>query len=157
MSNDVTVAIDGLLEPVTGPLPAALRLLHETIRQLPLGSRQYEAVAGIIGPDRVDLVERMLADRQIEMPLLPVEGEPTSARIWRGTWTTPAGRVAAQYLVVRQDTNHPGGLWAVRDLTTGLLVCDVEGTVLEYGLRSEAERWVRSCMYLAPGASRGQG
>ncbi len=159
MNPDVTVAVDGLLAPTTGPLPAALTLLHDTIRTLPLGARQYDAVVAIIGPTQIDRVERMLTDAQIEMPLRPAEGEETSARIWRGEWTSPAQRVAARYLVVQQPVTKdcPAGRWSVRDLDAGELVRDVEGRVLVYGLRRLAEDWVRSCMHLAPGASRGQG
>jgi hypothetical protein len=152
--SDVTVSIEGLLNPTTATLPEACTLLWQTLREQPLGAVQADSYRRLLGAGHTARVEQMLdEDGQVDLTVRLPGGVLAAVRIWRGTWTTPAERIAARYLVVRQ----PDDWWAVRDLDTGELVRDVEDTVLTYPLRRDAEHWVRSCMYLAPGASRGQG
>jgi hypothetical protein len=156
MSDDeVTVSVEGHLDPETADLPTAISTLWAALRALPLGALQANYFERLLGGD-AGRVERMLdRDGQVELTIRLPEDTFAAVRIWRGEWTSAAQRAARRYLVVRHPDRE--GCFAIRDLTEGELVRDVEGTVLAYGLRRDADAWVRSSMYLAPGASRGQG
>ncbi|MQS14535.1 hypothetical protein F7Q99_20270 [Streptomyces kaniharaensis] len=59
-TSDLTVTVDGYLEPMMLPFDVALTTLWQVVRQLPIGEYQHRAMHRLLGAGRTLEMERLL-------------------------------------------------------------------------------------------------
>ncbi|MFJ2191939.1 hypothetical protein ACIOJE_29070 [Kitasatospora sp. NPDC087861] len=137
LTDDLTVAVDGHLEPVTAPALQALDILWQTLRELPIGEYQLRAMERLVGSgDTRDLENWMHGDEATDWTLA-LEGDAVAVvRVSYGDRLTCRQRVAARYRpeLVKRPAGHPDQ-WIVLDLVTGYPATDwlpTESTACEW-------------------------
>ncbi|MFF0409042.1 hypothetical protein ACFYUY_01230 [Kitasatospora sp. NPDC004745] len=149
--GDLRVAVDGYLEPATAPFTAALTLVWQAVRDLPMVDYQGRYMHRLLGSGSTLAVEQLLDERgAVELPLDLGAAGTTTVRIQRGDGLTRAQRTLARY-TVEQLPPSPRGVshWAVRDTQTGELVRDDDGEVRRFSTESGASEWRQRQGYLA--------
>ncbi|MEV7358223.1 hypothetical protein [Kitasatospora sp. NPDC091276] len=121
LTDELTVAVDGHLEPVTAPALQALDILWQTLRELPIGEYQLRAMERLVGSrDTRDLQNWMHGDESTDWTLALEGGDTAIVRVTYGDGLTRRQRVAARYRPERVE--RPAGRpeqWVVKDLATG--------------------------------------
>ncbi|MEU6238153.1 hypothetical protein [Kitasatospora sp. NPDC047058] len=149
--GDLTVAVDGLLEPTTARIDLAITTLWQALRGLAIGDYQRRAMHRLLGTGDTREMERLLdGEGQVDWRLDLTSGEAMTVRVWRGDGLTTQQRVAARYAPLQlPGTRRCPGLWAVQDLTTGELVSDDEGERRRFSLEAGAQAWIGRQVALA--------
>ncbi|MFJ1935798.1 hypothetical protein ACIOGZ_24465 [Kitasatospora sp. NPDC088160] len=139
MTDELTVSVDGHLEPVTAPALQALDILWLTVRELPMDSLQMWAMKRLFGSRSAsELEHRMNGDEIIDVTVSLNDGSLVIARVSCGDGLTCRQRVAARYRPERVE--RPAGRpdqWVVLDLVTGYPATDWLSS------ESAAHEWIR--------------
>jgi hypothetical protein len=152
IEGDLTVAVDGHLDRVTKPVPEAMEVLWQTVRQLPISDYELKAMGWLLGSgDTADLERMMAGSGVVDWPLGLVGGGQAIVRVWCGDGLTRAQRIAARYTVVQLPTDELGRrMWAIEDAETGGLVTAGTGRrPLMFPIRETAGEWIRGRVNLA--------
>ncbi|MFB7617843.1 hypothetical protein [Kitasatospora sp. NPDC056181] len=153
--GDLTVAVDGHLEPTTEPIGKAITTLWQMLRGLAISDYERRAMHQLLGAGDTRPIERRLdGEGAVDWPLSLASGGTVTVRVWRGDGLTSSQRVAARYVPVQLPaTDRCPGLWAIRDATTGDLVREDDergrSTVVRFGTESSARDWVTRQITLA--------
>lgn len=141
--TDLTVAVDGHLEPSTLPIEAALTRLWETVRALPIGEYQLGAMERLLGSGSASDMDRLLdGEGVVDFPLDLTGGGKVIVRVQRGDGLTASQRIAARYSPQQQPGPCRGSsLWTIRDAETGDFVRD-EGEIIKFAIRESAQGWI---------------
>ncbi|WP_280684797.1 hypothetical protein [Kitasatospora sp. MAA19] len=152
MTDDLTVSVDGHLEPVTAPALQALDILWQTLRELPIGEYQLRAMERLVGSGDTRDLERWMHGDEATDWTLGLDGDAVAVvRVSYGSGLTCRQRVAARYTVVQLPADQRGRRpWVIRDAVTGGLVTAGTGPrPLEFSIRESADEWTRGRVNLA--------
>ncbi|GAA2825536.1 hypothetical protein RMN57_13335 [Kitasatospora sp. CM 4170] len=149
--GDLTVAVDGLLDPTTQPIERAITTLWQTLQGLDIGDYQRQAMYRLLGGGDTLSIERLLdGEGRIDWPLHLASGGTVTVRVWRGDGLTTPERVAARYVPEQQAAEgRAPGLWAVRDRILGGMIRDDEGHLRRFAVEASARAWISSQVALA--------
>ncbi|WP_280685522.1 hypothetical protein [Kitasatospora sp. MAA19] len=152
MTDELTVAVDGHLEPVTAPPLEALETLWQAVCALPISDYERRAMQRLLGSGTTDDLERrMNGDETTDWPLTLDGDSLVIVRVSYGDGLTYRQRVAARYTVVQLPADQRGRRpWVIRDAETGGLVTAGTGPrPLEFSIRESADEWTRGRVNLA--------
>ncbi|MGW6917237.1 hypothetical protein ACWGB8_25895 [Kitasatospora sp. NPDC054939] len=148
--QELTVAIDGFLDPVTEPIERALTVLWQHLRDMALRPNYREAMRLLVGVGRTEAVEWQLDFHgRLDVEVILTDGRRVRVRAWRGQWQSPAQRVAALYRPEKVTAEESRGAgWGVRNVESGDLVRQGPG-YLVFGSEEAAQAWVSRQVTLA--------
>ncbi|MGW6915468.1 hypothetical protein ACWGB8_16855 [Kitasatospora sp. NPDC054939] len=148
--EELTVAVDGFLDPVTEPIERALTTLWQTLRDMSLRPNYREAMRLLVGVGRTEAVEWQLDFHgRLDVEVILTDGRRVQVRAWRGQWQSPAQRVADMYRPEKVPTDGGcAGGWGVRNVESGDLVRQGPGCLV-FGSEGAAQAWVGRQVTLA--------
>jgi hypothetical protein len=143
IEGDLTVAVDGYLEPVTKSAAEALDALWQAVSQLPISAYELQAMEWLLASGSTADLERMLDGSGVVDWTLRLDGGGQAIiRVWHGDGLTKAQRVGARYSVVQLPADELGRrLWAIRDTETDDLVRTDEHP-LQFSIQESATAWI---------------
>ncbi|MGW6913694.1 hypothetical protein ACWGB8_07730 [Kitasatospora sp. NPDC054939] len=142
-TEELTVAIDGFLDPVTEPIETALTTLWQALRDMSLRPNYREAMRLLLGTGRTEGVEFQLDFHgRLDVEVILADGRHIQVRAWRGEWQSTTARTAARYRPEpRGEEGERPGRWGVRDLEAGGWVRQGLAPV-EFHSRESAQAWI---------------
>ncbi|MEV7773064.1 hypothetical protein [Kitasatospora sp. NPDC086791] len=153
LRTDLTVSVDGYLEPVTQTPRTALDTLWQTVRALPMDDCQRRGMALMLGSGSTADLERWMGDDSATTITVGLaDGSRAIVRVSYADGLTAAQRVASRYSVEELPADDRGRRpWVIRDAETGGLVSAGTSGVrpLEFAIRESADAWIRGRVNLA--------
>ncbi|MFF7994773.1 hypothetical protein ACFZDG_34000 [Kitasatospora xanthocidica] len=140
LTDDLTVSVDGHLDPITQPVAAAMETLLSALTALPIGEFQQCAMERLLGSGSTTDLERLMrADEATDWTLRLDDGSSLVVRVSYGSGLTYRQQVGLRFTPERMDLTP---VWAVRDQHTGDLATE-DGWPVQYATEADASEWIR--------------